>query len=890
MSDIDKFLDEPVSDTPATTSAVDSFMKDAPDTAKGFGGALRDTAVAVGSSAVTGAQLLANAAGADNAVAQKLGDAADYVRGFETVARREERAARAAKIKAAEESGSAWEEIKANVGAFAEAPIDTTVEALGTSLPTIAAAALTRGKVRAPVAGALGGAQGAGAVKGSIYDAVEQEHLAAGATPEEAQARAAEAQSYGGDNAAQIALGAGLGVVAGTTGIEGAVGRVLGREAGEQAAQGVVRSTLTGAVKEAPIEAMQGGQERLASNLALQNEGFDTPTWQGVAGQAAMEGVAGAAAGGGFGAVEGVLARGPQSAPAVDPTEPASEDPANEPAPTAGPTVEPQAPTAEPQAAGMTPPQVPPQYRTERPYPAKPSEQMGLDPSAGPLSDAAATAVDSGASAQLVQQAAEQQAAEQAQKNAKNGAKAGERIDTATGEITQAAGDLLAGDSAAELQDRLNFVKQAARANGWDDRLVAERDRLQAELDKLQPQAKAKEAAKQVLSAGGTEADANRAATDSLIDSMSQSPDISIATEAPAAVASAKREMPPSNLQEGIAQAQARNAQAKPADQADVSPETVTAPAAAEASTQPADQMAVKDESRAVKPSATVEPVADQTTGDIKAITAKQIPQMTDAELAQAIDHYGPDHKRTAKLQKEQAKRATQGAGNVPQAAETVEASPQPAQVAGQAPADSAQATGAADAGSAAGLVDAGARWDAMTPAERQAAAEKAGVKPVFAKSLPGAPWGRIGEATQRKLAGAMAEQGKQGITPTGANVEAGTYNSRQSDRLRRIKAASSKEELDAVVADEYGDGERHMEGTGRVERAAKARRSQMENQEREAGEAARYEAGEWVAVNGTGGGSRSAATNKAESLAKDDPGSEYRAEVNNDTWFVVRR
>ena len=761
MSDIDKFLDEPVSDTPATTSAVDSFMEDAPDTAKGFGGALRDTAVAAGSGAVTGAQLLANAAGADNAVAQKLGDAADYVRGFETEARREERAARAAKIKAAEESGSTWEEIKANVGAFTEAPIDTTLEALGTSLPSIAATALTRGRGRVVAGSGMGAAQGAGAVKGSSYDAVEQEYLQAGATPEEAAARAAEAQAYSGDNSGQIALGAGLGAVAGSTGIEGAVGRMLGREAGEQAAQGVVRSTLTGAAKEAPIEATQGGQERLASNLALQNEGFDTPTWQGVAGQAALEGVAGAAAGGGFGAVEGALARDPQSAPAVDPTEPASEDPANEPAPTAGPTVEPQAPTAEPQAAGMAPPQVPQQYRTERPYPAKPSEQMGLDPSAGPLSDAAATAVDSGASAQLAQQAAEQQAAEQEQKDAKKGAKAGEQIDTATGEITQAAGDLLAGDSAAELQDRLNFVKQAARANGWDARLVAERDRLQAELDKLQPQTKAKEAAKQVLDAGGTEADANRAATDSLIDSMAQSPDISIATEAPAAVASAKREMPPTSVQEGIAQAKARRAQEKPADQAAVSPETVTAPSAAEASTQPADQMAVKDESRAVEPSTTVEPVADQTTGDIKAVIAKQIPQMTDAEIEQAIAYYGPDNKRTAKLQKEQAKRATQGTENVPQTAETVEASPQPAQVAGQAPADSAQATGAADAGSAAG-VDPAARWEAMSRDERQALAEKSGVKSVFAKSLPGAPWGRIGEATQRKLVEAMTTEAPQ--------------------------------------------------------------------------------------------------------------------------------
>lgn len=759
MSDIDKFLDEPVSDTPAKTSAVDSFMEDAPDTAKGFGGALRDTAVAAGSGAVTGVQLLANAAGAGNAVSQKLGDAADYVRGFETEARREERAARAEKIKKAEASGSTWEEVKANVGAFAEAPIDTTVEALGTSLPTIAATALTRGKLRAPVAGAMGAAQGAGTVKGAIYDAVKQQHLDAGATPEEVEARAVEAQAYGGDNAGQIALGAGLGVAAGTTGVEGVVGRMLGNEAGEAAAQGVIRSTLLGAAKEAPLEAAQGGQERLASNIALQNEGFDTPTWQGVAGQAALEGLAGAAAGGGFGAVESAFAHDSQSAPVVDPTELAGDEPAADPAPAADPVVEPQAPTAGPLAAGMPPPQVQPQYRTERPYPARPSEQMGLDPAAGALSDAAATAVDSGATAQLAQQAAEQQAAEQAQKDAKKGAKAGEQIDTSTGEITQAAGDLLAGDPAAALQDDLNFVKQAARANGWDARLVAERDRIEGELAKLQPATEpAKAEAAKVEPKADVSSDryevgqtwrSSGGKGSYVVESVSEDGKLatvrsgknntfSVHLDAEKANGWAPEQKPaPANLQEGIAQAQARNAQAKPADQADVSPETVTAPAAAEASTQPA---------------------ADQPAGDIKAITAKQIPQMTDAELAQAIDHYGPGHKRTAKLQNEQAKRATQGAGNVPQAAETVEASPQPAQVAGQAPAADAQAAGAATAGSAAS-VDHGARWEAMSRDERQALAEKSGVKPVFVKSLPGAPWDRIGETTQQKLAAAMAAE-----------------------------------------------------------------------------------------------------------------------------------
>ena len=50
--------------------------------------------------------------------------------------------------------------------------------------------------------------------------------------------------------------------------------------------------------------------------------------------------------------------------------------------------------------------------------------------------------------------------------------------------------------------------------------------------------------------------------------------------------------------------------------------------------------------------------VAAGPAADVKAITAKQIPDMTDVELQQAIAHYGPEHKRTAKLQKEVQRRA----------------------------------------------------------------------------------------------------------------------------------------------------------------------------------------------------------------------------------------
>ena len=86
--------------------------------------------------------------------------------------------------------------------------------------------------------------------------------------------------------------------------------------------------------------------------------------------------------------------------------------------------------------------------------------------------------------------------------------------------------------------------------------------------------------------------------------------------------------------------------------------------------------------------------------GDIRAVVAKQIPDMTDAEIGAAIAHYGPDHKRTGKLQKEQARRAAvspqQGATNGTQADQAQQTEAQRAQEpspAGNAPAAPAAPT-----------------------------------------------------------------------------------------------------------------------------------------------------------------------------------------------------
>ncbi|ELH1551155.1 PLxRFG domain-containing protein [Pseudomonas aeruginosa] len=238
----------------------------------------------------------------------------------------------------------------------------------------------------------------------------------------------------------------------------------------------------------------------------------------------------------------------------------------------------------------------------------KRSEQMGLDPAAGPLSGAAAQAVDSGATDQMVKQTALQQAAEAAKKGDRardaqpdeamlNNALDAEielqgqvqddmfraGINPETGEIDDAHMARLNTERETDLRGRLDYVQQTARANGWDSRLIAERDRLQAELEKIAPK---------------------------------------------------QAEPAPTTLQQGIQTAQI-NADAQQA-QAD----------------------------------------AAQAPADIKGVIAKKIPDMSVAEIEQAITHYGPDHKRTTRLQKELDKRGVQPkeAGNAGEAQRPAEA------------------------------------------------------------------------------------------------------------------------------------------------------------------------------------------------------------------------
>jgi hypothetical protein len=264
---------------------------------------LADIAASFAGGAVGATKAIADAGGAGNAASQRLGKAQDAVQSLLSPQRQAEKAARAQTIREAEQSGSVLREVGAQLGGIAEAPVSTVAEAAGSVAPVVAAMLTSPGRsalMRLAAGAGLGAAQGAGSVKGSIYDAVEQQQREQGATPDAARQTADRAQAYTGPNADNVALGAGLGLVSGTTGVERLVSGAL---AGRATNQALLRRAATGAVTEGLPEAVQGGQERLASNVAQQREGGDVPAWQGVAGQAVAEGVAGGLLGAGTGAV-----------------------------------------------------------------------------------------------------------------------------------------------------------------------------------------------------------------------------------------------------------------------------------------------------------------------------------------------------------------------------------------------------------------------------------------------------------------------------------------------------------------------------------------------------------------------------------------------------------
>lgn len=264
-----------------------------------------DLGLGLASGAISGVKMISDVFGADNAVSEGLGEANQYVQQFLSAQAKADQQEQARILQEAEGKG-VLEQVKAGVKAFATAPAQTVAQGLGSAAPTLAAAFIPgvgpmAAAARVGAGVTLGTAQGVGAAKGAIYEEVKRKALERGDDELAAESLAAAAQAYDGPNAAQIALSGGLGALAAVTGAEGAVRALRGGATATQATRSLAARVGLGAVTEAIPEAAQGGQEKFATNTALNNAGFDqVDPWSGVAANATLEGLAAAPIGGAF--------------------------------------------------------------------------------------------------------------------------------------------------------------------------------------------------------------------------------------------------------------------------------------------------------------------------------------------------------------------------------------------------------------------------------------------------------------------------------------------------------------------------------------------------------------------------------------------------------------
>ena len=158
---------------------------------------LRDTGLSLFEGVTGAAQGIASAFGAENAVARELGNVQKHWGGLKTPERQAEIQRRAQLEEEAARSGSKAKEAATFLGGIAEAPVQTLAQGVGSAVPAVLAglAAVVAG-APAAIAGAVGigaraltGAiQGAGEIKGSIYETVEQELIRDGGAQRPSQA------------------------------------------------------------------------------------------------------------------------------------------------------------------------------------------------------------------------------------------------------------------------------------------------------------------------------------------------------------------------------------------------------------------------------------------------------------------------------------------------------------------------------------------------------------------------------------------------------------------------------------------------------------------------------------------------------------------------------
>jgi hypothetical protein len=276
-----------------------------------------DVPLGLGRGAVTGVRMIADAFGAGSGASEALKGAEGYLSSLMSAQSKNDEKEVARILKDAEDKGM-MDQVKAGFKAFSVAPVDLLSQGFGTAAPAVlgilGAKVLGAGALGLKAAGVgVGAGMGAGSIKGGIYEETKNALIESGIDEAKAEQAAIQAQEYGGKNLDQILLGAGLGAVGGRFGVESAARRIMTKAAGKEAGKGAAREVAEGAARTAVTESvpelLQGSQEQLAKNIALQREGFDVPTMRGVGSSGTLEALAGAGLGTVTGATEAGLRR-----------------------------------------------------------------------------------------------------------------------------------------------------------------------------------------------------------------------------------------------------------------------------------------------------------------------------------------------------------------------------------------------------------------------------------------------------------------------------------------------------------------------------------------------------------------------------------------------------
>jgi hypothetical protein len=177
-----------------------------------------------------------------------------------------------------------------------------------------------------------------------------------------------------------------------------------------------------------------------------------------------------------------------------------------------------------------------------------------------------------------------------------------------------------------------------------------------------------------------------------------------------------------------------------------------------------------------------------------------------------------------------------------------------------------------------------------QTPTEMGRSAFKAGIKaPVLDKEFNAQYIENAPNDESRRQA--LEEWNKawhsENLKPT--ETPTADYETRNADRVTRIKEATTPEEAQSIYAEETSDNERHFEGTRKAEIAIKNTLNKLERESANKKREEAYAAGEWVFQFPTN--SLSDANQMAKSMEKIEPKNEYRVVPwQNDGYLVQKR